>query len=293
MDIICLNSNRFVDSVFNRIVKPSGWQVRLKTEPTSTARQWRRKIEADQTNFAPGTHLKVKLGVYEHHGIACGDGNVVHFGRGIFDIDNAVIEQVDLETFSQSRPIVVVDSKIEFPPEEVVRRATSRLGERSYDLWSNNCEHFANWSRSGDHSSPQIDVTETIARQTAAIAAKPILKKMATSAATRGGLVGSIAKGPTIVAGVADAVQATAEIVATKQGKTKEQTRQIGRQAGAASSIAIGWMVGGPVTAAAGVGIWFVGQMMADQVVDVGKEVVDSFVKQSDSSSSSSSSKLN
>ena len=235
----------------------------------------------------------MRLGVYEHHGIACGDGTVVHFGRGVFDIANAVIERVDLETFSQSRLIEVVDSRIEFSPEEVVRRATSRLGERSYDLWSNNCEHFANWSRSGDHSSPQIDVTETIARQTAAIAAKPILKKMATSAATRGGLVGSIAKGPTIVAGVADAVQATAEIVATKQGKTKEQTRQIGRQAGAASSIAIGWMVGGPVTAAAGVGIWFVGQMMADQVVDVGKEVVDSFVKQSDSSSSSSSSKLN
>ena len=203
----------------------------------------------------------------------------MHFGRGVFDIDNAVIEKVDFETFSQSKPIVVVDSKLEFPPEEVVQRAMSRLGERNYDLWNNNCEHFANWCRSGDHSSPQIDVAETVARQTAAIAAKPLLKKMAASAATRGGLAGSIAKGPAIVAGVADAVQATAEIVATKQGKSKDQTRQIGRQAGAASSITIGWMVGGPVTAAAGVGIWFVGQMMADQALDVGKEVVDAVVK--------------
>ena len=208
----------------------------------------------------------------------------MHFGRGIFDIDNAVIEQVDMETFSQSRSVVVVDSKIEFPPEEVVQRALSRLGERSYDLWNNNCEHFANWCRSGDHCSPQIDITETIARQTAAIAAKPILKKIAASAATRGGLAGSIARGPTIVAGVADAVQATAEIVAAKQGKTKDQTRQIGQQAGAMSSIALGWMVGGPVTAAAGVGIWFVGQMIADQAVDTGKEIVDAVVKQADGS---------
>ena len=239
-------------------------------------------IAASQANFGPGTHLKVKLGVYEHHGIACGDGTVVHFGRGVFDIDNAVIEQVDMETFSQSRPSVVVDSKIEFPSEEVVKRALSRLGERSYDLWNNNCEHFANWCRSGDHSSPQIDGTETIARQAAAIAAKPLLRRIASSAATRGGLAGTIAKGPTIVAGVADAVQATAEIVATKQGKTKDQTRQIGQQAGAASSIALGWMVGGPVTAAAGVGIWFVGQMVADQAVDVGKEIVDAAIKQPD-----------
>jgi len=210
----------------------------------------------------------------------------VHFGRGVFDIDNAVIEKVDMEIFSQSRPVVVVDSKIEFSPEKVVQRALSRLGERSYDLWNNNCEHFANWCRSGDHSSPQVDVTETIARQAAAIAAKPLLKKIASGAATRGGLAGSIARGPTIVAGVADAVQATAEIVATKQGKTKDQTRQIGQQAGAVSSIALGWMVGGPVTAAAGVGIWFVGQMVADQVVDAGKEIVDAAVKQSDTSPS-------
>ena len=86
------------------------------------------------------------------------------------------------------------------------------------------------------------------------------------------------------MAGVADAVQATAEIVATKQGKTKDQTRQIGQHAGAASSIALGWMVGGPVTAAAGVGIWFVGQMIADQAVDTGKEIVDAVVKQADGS---------
>ena len=210
----------------------------------------------------------------------------MHFGRGVFDIQNAVIERVDLETFSQSRPIVVVDSKLEFSPEQVVQRATSRLGERSYDLWNNNCEHFANWSRSGNHSSPQIEVTETIARQAAAIATRPLIKKIAANAATRGGLAGTIAKGPTIVAGVADAVQATAEIVATKQGKSKEQTREIGRQAGAASSIAIGWMVGGPVTAAAGVGIWFVGQMMANQAVDAGKEVFDSVVKQAGCDSS-------
>jgi len=222
----------------------------------------------------------VNLGVYYHHGIACGDGTAIHFGRGIFDIKNAVIEQVDLATFSQGKPIQIVESRAIFEPNEIVERAKSRLGERSYDLWDNNCEHFATWCRSNEHESPQISITETIVRQTAAVAAKPLLKKLASSTAGRGvgAAASGIAKGPMIVAGVADVVQATVEVVATQKGKTKDESQQAGRTAGAASSLALGWMVGGPVTAAAGVGIWFVGQMIAEQAVDAGKQIVNSAV---------------
>ena len=34
-------------------------------------------------------------------------------------------------------------------PEKVIDRARSRLGEREYDLTSNNCEHFAKWCTTG------------------------------------------------------------------------------------------------------------------------------------------------
>lgn len=225
--------------------------------------------------------MSVDFGVYQHHGIACGDGTVIHFGRGIFDKENAVVERVDLETFSKSKPIKVVDSPITFRAAQVVKRAISRLGEKSYDLWDNNCEHFARWCRSGEHQSPQIDMTETVMRQAAAAASKPFIKNVVSKVAAKrlGAAAATVAKGPAIVAGVADVAQAAAEIAAVKHGKTKEESRKIGQQTGMASSIALGWMVGGPITAAAGVGIWFVGQKIADQAVESGKQLVDSAIE--------------
>ena len=41
--------------------------------------------------------------------------------------------------------------------EAVLERAESRLGESSFDLVSNNCEHFAAWCKTGISSSAQIE----------------------------------------------------------------------------------------------------------------------------------------
>jgi hypothetical protein len=185
-----------------------------------------------------------------------------------------------METFSQGNPVSVVDSPLNFAESEVVKRAENRIGERGYDLFENNCEHFVLWCRTGVPSSSQIEMTETVARQATAIAAKPLLKKVAQRAIARrmGTAAAGVAVVPTMVAGVADAVQATAEIVATQKGKTKEEARGVGQQAGVASSVALGWVVGGPVVAAAGVGIWVIGQLIADKAVDHGKQMVTSVV---------------
>ncbi|MFK7770221.1 MAG: lecithin retinol acyltransferase family protein [Mariniblastus sp.] len=232
------------------------------------------------TNYQPGDHLVVDFGLYRHHGIACGEGTVIHFGRGIFDLENAVVEQVDLVTFCQGREIVVVETKSTFTPEEIVVRATQRIGARGYDLLDNNCEHFVNWCRSGESESHQANVSETVLRQTAAVCSKPLIRKIAAQAAKKaaaskvGFLTAGLARGPAVVAGVADAVQATVEIVAAKNGKNKQQTKNIGRSAGVVSSAALGLAVGGPVTAAAGLGFWMVGQVIAEGAVDKGMQVV-------------------
>jgi hypothetical protein len=42
------------------------------------------------------------------------------------------------------------------PPEEVVQRALSKLGEEEYDLFTNNCEHFAIWCKTGSLVSDQV-----------------------------------------------------------------------------------------------------------------------------------------
>src|SRR5436190_1893564 len=42
-------------------------------------------------------------------------------------------------------------------PDAVVARAESRLGELGFDMWLNNCEHFATWCRTGISNSAQVD----------------------------------------------------------------------------------------------------------------------------------------
>ena len=51
------------------------------------------------------------------------------------------------------------DSDIEhiYSNEETLARARSRIGESSYSLVSNNCEHFAIWCKTGVEKSYQVD----------------------------------------------------------------------------------------------------------------------------------------
>jgi hypothetical protein len=44
-----------------------------------------------------------------------------------------------------------------FSAEETIRRARSRLGEKSYNLLTNNCEHFAIWCKTGLSKSYQVE----------------------------------------------------------------------------------------------------------------------------------------
>lgn len=92
-------------------------------------------------------------GVYQHHGIDYGDGTVIHYRKlG----EDAQIERTSLETFSWGNPIQRVYYAAADPAEVVITRAESRLGERQYDLFFNNCEHFATWCKTGRRESAQL-----------------------------------------------------------------------------------------------------------------------------------------
>lgn len=43
-----------------------------------------------------------------------------------------------------------------YTPKETLARARSRIGESNYNLFSNNCEHFALWCKTGISESHQI-----------------------------------------------------------------------------------------------------------------------------------------
>lgn len=90
-------------------------------------------------------------GVYEHHGIDCGDGTVIHYRK-----PSETIERTSRATFTQGKKVYVKQYSTSFLPDAVVQRAKNRLGERKYNLLFNNCEHFATWCKAGFSDSQQV-----------------------------------------------------------------------------------------------------------------------------------------
>lgn len=92
-------------------------------------------------------------GVYEHHGIDCGDGTVIHYSKAG---EVATVARTSYEAFSWGKPVFVKPYSTSYVPDVVIDRAESRLGEQQYNLLSNNCEHFANWCKTGRSESYQL-----------------------------------------------------------------------------------------------------------------------------------------
>lgn len=91
-------------------------------------------------------------GVYEHHGIDCGDGTVIHYSKR----NVATIARTRISDFSMGNPIFVKSFPVSFIPDVAIQRAESRLGEQRYKLLSNNCEHFATWCKTGRAECQQL-----------------------------------------------------------------------------------------------------------------------------------------
>lgn len=91
-------------------------------------------------------------GVYEHHGIDCGDGSVIHLRKS-----NEIITRTPFYEFTRNKRIYVKHYPVSFVSDVVVNRAESRLGEKArYNLLFNNCEHFATWCKIGQSHSQQV-----------------------------------------------------------------------------------------------------------------------------------------
>ena len=112
------------------------------------------------TQLTSGCHIKVSRVFYSHHGVYLGDGRVAHF-TGLsdgFDFSKeAIIEETSLHDFCAGGDAKVVSRPgLVFSADEVVKRARSRVGKTGYSIFSNNCEHFANWCLKGEKSSSQV-----------------------------------------------------------------------------------------------------------------------------------------
>ncbi|NJN88120.1 MAG: hypothetical protein HC881_19780 [Leptolyngbyaceae cyanobacterium SL_7_1] len=92
-------------------------------------------------------------GLYEHHGIDCGDGTVIHYSKAP---EPATIRRTSMAAFAMGNPVFVKPQPVGYIPDVVIERAERRLGEQRYELLSNNCEHFATWCKTGQNASQQL-----------------------------------------------------------------------------------------------------------------------------------------
>ena len=111
-----------------------------------------------QASASPGAHLVTSRRGYVHHGIYVGRGMVVHYAGLSRFLRAGPVEEVPMSRFSMGRPVGIAEySESKYSPQEIVRRARSRLGENEYDVLRNNCEHFCNWCISGRSHSMQVE----------------------------------------------------------------------------------------------------------------------------------------
>lgn len=118
-------------------------------------------------------------GVYEHHGIDCGDGSVIHLRKRTETIErtpfSAFVNDAKSKVYVRHYPTC-------FIPNVVVRRAESRLGERKYNLLFNNCEHFATWCKTGVSESQQVkNFVDAIAKLNPENLYNPIFQSLKTA----------------------------------------------------------------------------------------------------------------
>ncbi|WP_159991987.1 lecithin retinol acyltransferase family protein [Pelistega ratti] len=105
-----------------------------------------------------GSHLISSRGLYTHHGIYIGNGQVIHYSGladGVHQQKGSVC-QVSLEEFEQGNKSYIQNHTGAMSPDMIVQRAKSRLGEKNYHVVFNNCEHFVNWCIEGEHKSEQV-----------------------------------------------------------------------------------------------------------------------------------------
>jgi hypothetical protein len=148
-----------------------------------------------------GSHLVTSRHLYTHHGIYVGGGAVVHYAGLADGLKKGPVEETTIERFADGHGFRVKDhSAPRYTGAAAVLRARSRLGENLYNLFSCNCEHFAEWVIHDRHLSQQVEVGAglgsagmTAAAGKAAIAAVPALAAGTTVATSGAGLMSGLA----------------------------------------------------------------------------------------------------
>ncbi|MBD2498564.1 lecithin retinol acyltransferase family protein [Nostoc sp. FACHB-280] len=111
--------------------------------------------------MAKGDHIYVSIYTNNtapyHHGIDCGNDTVIHYQKNYKNEKNGIILWVSMKDFTKGRKIYTRIYNNCDSPLIVVERAKRRLGETKYNLFYNNCEHFARYCKTGVPISDQVE----------------------------------------------------------------------------------------------------------------------------------------
>ena len=117
-----------------------------------------------------GDMIRVKVKFYYHYGIFVDEKTVIQFGlpdNGDTPPDDIAVISTDIDTFSNGEFVECLvpdkgERKRRYAPKKTVDLATARIGEKGYNILSNNCEHFANECYFGERKSFLDEVRTTI-----------------------------------------------------------------------------------------------------------------------------------
>ncbi|MBN4001331.1 lecithin retinol acyltransferase family protein [Nostoc sp. LPT] len=97
-----------------------------------------------------------------HHGIDCGNETVIHYQKKYKDRNDGIILWVSMIEFAKNRKVYIEKYDTFDPPIVVFMRAKRRLGEETYNIFYNNCEHFARYCKIGKPISLQVENAKEI-----------------------------------------------------------------------------------------------------------------------------------
>jgi len=112
-------------------------------------------MKGDHIYVLCNTNILAYQHTYQHHGIDCGDGTVIHFSKKRKKIVHDPMCR--FKSISKDGVVRTYKSKTTYSPSAILQRAINKLGETEYKLGSNNCEHFANWCRTDRWESQQMN----------------------------------------------------------------------------------------------------------------------------------------
>ncbi|MDZ7966060.1 MAG: lecithin retinol acyltransferase family protein [Nostoc sp. DedSLP03] len=117
-----------------------------------------------------------------HHGIDCGNDTVIHYQKNYKQEKDGIILWVSMTEFAKNRKIYIKKYEQCDPPIVVFLRAKRRLGEKNYNIFYNNCEHFAHYCKTGEPSSPQVDNAKKIIGDNGIAVADNVIKSVQSAA---------------------------------------------------------------------------------------------------------------